>query len=50
MKNYLKIVKLLKKQKIKNISPNFIADFAYNRGIHLTSQEVININNAIIEG
>ena len=48
-----KIFTLLKKAKIdkKNISPNFIADFAYNRGINLTSNEVIIINNVyIIEG
>jgi len=42
-------VRLLIKEKanIDNISPNYIAEFAYNQGIMLSSKEVVYINNNI---
>jgi hypothetical protein len=42
-----KIYKLLRARKINQdfISPNYIADFGYNREIYLSSDEVVYINN-----
>ena len=42
-----KIYKLLKKARIEPdiTSPNFIADFSYNREIYLSSDEVVYISN-----
>jgi len=44
---FKKISDLLQKEKIKDkyISPNFVKDFAHNRGIDLTSEQVVNISN-----
>ena len=35
-----KIYKLLRAKEIKNISPNYIGEFSYNREIYLSSEEV----------
>ena len=49
LRKYLiyKVYKMLKNKKIKgiNISPNYIAEFSYNREIYLSSEEVVYINN-----
>ena len=45
--NLRKVVNLLQKSRVKNyeLSPNYIANFAYNNDINLTSEEVVYINN-----
>jgi hypothetical protein len=42
-----KVLKMLKKENIDSeyCSPNFVADFSYNRGINLLSDEVVAISN-----
>ena len=45
-----KVMKLLKDAKIDEslVSPNFVADFAYNRGISLSSYDVVYISNSYL--
>jgi hypothetical protein len=44
-----KVIKLLKAKKIDSdlLSPNYVADFARNLGISLTSEQVVYISNTI---
>jgi hypothetical protein len=46
-KNLQKVIRLLQKTNVKNyeLSPNYIANFAYNNDIDLTSKEIVYISD-----
>ena len=42
-----KVIRLLRQNKVKAkyCSPNYVADFAFNRGIKLSSEEIVYISD-----